>query len=259
MACFVGAWLLQVGFGISVLGLMGLRPESVLGGFWVWQLVTYLFLHGGVFHILFNMLTLWMFGVELERMWGSRFFAKYYFVAGVGAGLTQIIASLLPFGPLASLDTRRRSAHPAQSMDCFWPTRCTFRIARSMFLGLFPIQVRYFVLIMGAISLLSAADGASGVAHMAHLGGIAFGYLYLKSPRWWPPQRGGRDQVPLREMAYQQDATEVRRLFRRPDRRVQTPHPLSNSPAEPEGFRPTFDRRLTASLPRCPATPHARD
>ena len=67
VACFVGAWLLQAGFGISVLGLLGLRPESVLGGFWVWQPVTYMFLHAGLFHILFNMLALWMFGVELER------------------------------------------------------------------------------------------------------------------------------------------------------------------------------------------------
>ena len=70
VACFVGAWLLQVGFGVSVLGLLGLRPESVLSGFWVWQPVSYMFLHGGFFHILFNMLALWMFGVELERLWG---------------------------------------------------------------------------------------------------------------------------------------------------------------------------------------------
>ncbi len=54
----------------------------------IWQLVTYMFLHGGIFHLLFNMLTLWMFGVELERMWGTRFFTKYYFVTGVGAAAT---------------------------------------------------------------------------------------------------------------------------------------------------------------------------
>src|SRR4051812_9765805 len=69
----------------------GLRPADVVGRFHLWQLVTYMFLHGGIFHILFNMLALWMFGVELERMWGSRFFTKYYFVTGVGAAMTTLI------------------------------------------------------------------------------------------------------------------------------------------------------------------------
>jgi membrane associated rhomboid family serine protease len=76
---------------------LGLRPAAVVGSLAVWQLVTYLFLHGGFFHILFNMLTLWMFGVELERMWGTKYFTQYYFVTGIGAGLTQVILGLLPF------------------------------------------------------------------------------------------------------------------------------------------------------------------
>ena len=60
----------------------------------MWQLVTYMFLHGGISHILFNMLTLWMMGVELERMWGTAFFTKFYFVCGIGAG-----AHAVPVGP----------------------------------------------------------------------------------------------------------------------------------------------------------------
>src|SRR5262245_42303131 len=73
----------------------GLRPADIVGRLHLWQPVTYMFLHAGIFHILFNMLALWMFGVELERMWGSRFFTKYYFITGVGAAATTILLSVL--------------------------------------------------------------------------------------------------------------------------------------------------------------------
>src|SRR5687767_6957431 len=76
---------------------LGLRPADVVGKLAIWQIVTYLFLHGGFFHLLFNMLTLWMFGVELERMWGTKFFTKYYFITGIGAGFTQILLGVMPF------------------------------------------------------------------------------------------------------------------------------------------------------------------
>src|SRR6202008_2614323 len=71
--------------------------------FRVWQLGTYLFLHAGVLHILFNMLALWMFGAELERIWGTRYFLKYYFVTGIGAAILTVLFSLLPFGFAADL------------------------------------------------------------------------------------------------------------------------------------------------------------
>ena len=77
---------------------LGLRPVDVVGHLYVWQLATYMFLHAGVLHILFNMLALWMFGTELERIWGTRYFIKYYFVTGVGAALLTLLFSLLPFG-----------------------------------------------------------------------------------------------------------------------------------------------------------------
>src|SRR5690349_16118633 len=75
---------------------LGLRPADIVTKLHVWQPVTYMFLHGGIFHILFNMLALWMFGVELERMWGSRFFTQFYFVSGVGAALTTILLAFTP-------------------------------------------------------------------------------------------------------------------------------------------------------------------
>jgi membrane associated rhomboid family serine protease len=90
-----------VGFVLGVLVpeitlRLGLVPQAVLEQGALWQPFTYMFLHGGIFHLLFNMLALWMFGVELERMWGSAFFAKYYFVTGLGAAAAQILLGLFP-------------------------------------------------------------------------------------------------------------------------------------------------------------------
>src|SRR5205807_1520566 len=86
------------GFLPVLTDVLSLRPELVVRRFWLWQLATYMFLHGGLFHILFNMLALWMFGTELDRIWGSRFFLKFYFITGIGAGVLTVVVSLLPFG-----------------------------------------------------------------------------------------------------------------------------------------------------------------
>src|SRR5437870_3622492 len=74
----------------------GLRPADIFGRLHIWQPITYMFLHAGIFHILFNMLALWMFGVELERTWGSRYFLQYYFICGVGAAMTTMLLSFVP-------------------------------------------------------------------------------------------------------------------------------------------------------------------
>jgi len=84
-------------FAQSVIPYLGLVPAFVLRRFWVWQVATYMFLHGGIFHIVFNMLALWMFGAELERRWGTRYFLKFYFVTGIGAGALTVLFSTLPF------------------------------------------------------------------------------------------------------------------------------------------------------------------
>jgi len=76
---------------------LGLSPQAVLKHGYVWQPLTYMFLHVGIGHILFNMLALWMFGTELERIWGTRYFLKFYFVTGIGAGVLTVLFSLLPF------------------------------------------------------------------------------------------------------------------------------------------------------------------
>jgi len=82
-------------FAQSVVAYLGLVPTLVLHQFWVWQVATYMFLHGGIFHIVFNMLALWMFGAELERIWGTRYFLKFYFVTGIATLLASLGAGWL--------------------------------------------------------------------------------------------------------------------------------------------------------------------
>ena len=160
----------------------GLRPADVVGSLQLWQPVTYMFLHGGLFHLLFNMLALWMFGVELERMWGSRFFTKFYFVSGVGAALTTL---LLSFTPLPFADQLYYSLTIGASGAVYGVLFAYARYFphRPIYLYfVFPVPAKYFVIIIGAISLLSSMNGpGGGVAHTTHLGGLIAAYLYLKS------------------------------------------------------------------------------
>ncbi len=100
----IGVFLTTLLAPRAIITLFGLSPVAVLQHGQVWQLATYLFIHSptSISHILFNMLAVWMFGVELERRWGTRFFTKYYFVCGIGAGVCTILASLLPFASAQS-------------------------------------------------------------------------------------------------------------------------------------------------------------
>ncbi len=166
---------------------LGLLPVAVVEHFWLWQLVTYMFLHGGIFHILFNMLALWMFGAELERTWGTRYFLKFYFVTGIGSGLFTVIFSLLPFGLaryLYGADIIGASGAIfglLLAYALYFPDRPIY-----MYL-VFPIPAKIFVLILGVIELWSSVSGVQGgVANATHLFGILVGYLMLKGVRISP-------------------------------------------------------------------------
>jgi membrane associated rhomboid family serine protease len=159
----------------------GLIPRAVLELFAVWQLFSYMFLHDptGFVHILFNMLALWMFGKDLEATWGTRRFLKYYLVCGVGAGICVVIGNAL-FG---SMDTRTIGASGA-IYGVLLAFGMLFPDTMVLFFFLFPIKAKYFVMIIGAIAfMMTFGSTGSGVSHVAHLGGMVFGYLYLKSPR----------------------------------------------------------------------------
>jgi membrane associated rhomboid family serine protease len=166
--------------------VLGLRPEAVLGQLRVWQLATYMFLHASVSHILLNMLVLWMLGSELERSWGTRYFLKFYFVTGVGAGILTVLFSLLPF----EFADRLYQSTVIGASGAIFGLLLAYALAfpdRPIYLYfLFPIPAKYFVLIIGAIELYSSAGGTGGVANATHLGGLLVAYLLLKGSRAHP-------------------------------------------------------------------------
>jgi membrane associated rhomboid family serine protease len=164
-----------------IIGYLGLVPRRVVTEGWIWQLGTYMFLHGGPVHILFNMLGVWMFGTELERLWGTKFFSRFYAITGGGAGLTVVAVGLLPFEvtqPTYVLPTIGASGALyglLMAFAMYYPERPIL-----MFL-LFPVPAKYFVMILGALAFLAGPGG--GISNAAHLGGLIFGYLYLRGGR----------------------------------------------------------------------------
>jgi membrane associated rhomboid family serine protease len=171
----------------ALVPLLGLFPALVLRQFRVWQLGTYMFVHGGLFHILFNMLALWMFGAELERIWGTRYFLKFYFVSGIGAGVLTVLFSLLPFAVAQQIQYSVVIGASGAVYALLLGYALYFPDRPIYMYFLFPIPARIFVLIMGAIAFYSSLSGAGGgVANATHLGGLIVGYLYLKGARTNP-------------------------------------------------------------------------
>ena len=164
----------------------GLRPADVLGQFRLWQLASYMFLHAGLFHILFNMLALWMFGTELERIMGTRSFMRFYFVTGIGAGVLTVLFSLLPFAFARQLEHSIVIGASGAiyglllAYGMYFPDRPIY-----MYL-VFPIPAKYFVAIMGAIAFYSSMTERGGVANATHLGGLLVAYVFLKGGRNHP-------------------------------------------------------------------------
>jgi membrane associated rhomboid family serine protease len=164
-----------------IVDYLGLTPQLVVQKGWIWQLATYMFLHGGPVHILFNMLGVWMFGTELERLWGTKFFARFYAITGIGAGLTVVAVGMLPFA--ATYSTYVSTTIGASgalygllmAFAMYYPDRPIL-----MFL-LFPVPAKYFVMILGALAFLAGPGGE--ISNAAHLGGLVFGYFYLRGGR----------------------------------------------------------------------------
>jgi membrane associated rhomboid family serine protease len=161
----------------------GLRPADLFTKFAVWELVTYLFIHASVSHIFFNMLMLYFVGVELERMWGTRYFVKFYAVAGIGAGLTQVVLGVLPFSFANQFYYPSTVGASGALYGLLLAYALYFPTREFLIFFIFPVQARYFVMILGGLALLFSLGGGSGVAHTAHLGGLLTGYLYLKGKR----------------------------------------------------------------------------
>jgi len=184
----------QVAFPITTI-VLGLHPAWIIPApspfppehvFWAWQVGTYMFLHGGIFHIVFNMLALWMFGTELERTWGTRYFLKFYLVTGVGAGALTVLFSLLPFGFARQLQYANVIGASGAIYGLLLAYAMYFPERPIYMYFVFPIPAKIFVAIMGAIAFFSSMSDAGGVANATHLGGLLIAYLFLKSARIHP-------------------------------------------------------------------------
>lgn len=159
----------------GLLTFLWLRPSDVLqGGEW-WQVVTYMFVHGGWGHIFFNMLALFLFGIQLERRMGSTDFLLYYFVCGIGAGIaTVFINSATGQGMIPIVGASGAIFALLLAFAAFFPD------ARIFIFGILPIRAPIAVLAYAGIEIfLQFTNFQSGVAHLTHLAGLAFGYLFL--------------------------------------------------------------------------------
>lgn len=166
---------LNVNLYLWLTNSFALHSYDVLVQFKIWQLVTYMFLHGDFWHIFFNMFVFWMFGTELEAEWGSRQFLKYYFICGIGAGIINIL--LTPSDP--SYPGTVGASGAIYGVMVAYALRYPDRPVYIWFL--FPIKVKYLVGFLAMISLLSTWNPQSdGIAHAAHLGGMVVGFVYLK-------------------------------------------------------------------------------
>lgn len=174
VAGFVIAWLSGP---ISFSYLFGLTVPEVFSSFRIYQFLTYLFVHGNLVHLLFNMLILYIFGRELELYWGTPFFLRYYFISGIGAGICS-----LPFiwginGPMIGASGALFALLVAYGL--LFPDRVIMLLP-------FPVRMkaRQMVLIFIGLELffLFNSSGGGEIAHFAHLGGALVGFIYLRWP-----------------------------------------------------------------------------
>jgi membrane associated rhomboid family serine protease len=166
---------------IYIFRTFALIPSFVVHGR-IWQVFTYSFLHAGLFHVLFNMLSLWMFGSTLEQHWGRRQFLEFYFLSVAGGALTTIaiayaghgLFGLLPDGP-PTVGASAGVYGLLLAFGWFFGEQDVF-----MFPLPFSMKAKYMVGILIIIALAGALGDAGGTANIAHLGGLLFAFLYLK-------------------------------------------------------------------------------
>ena len=198
---FIATWVFGRG-GFDLTSQFGLH-FFLASDFRVYQFLTYMFLHGGFQHILFNMFALWMFGSVIERVWGPKKFLFYYIVCGVGAGITQEIVQYVDYSiqGLSAYQYVSVGNGVRMAMDQYLNLRTTIGASGAVYgillaFGMifpnerlfiipfpFPIKAKWLIIGYFAIELFSALSSpGDGVAHMAHLGGMIFGFFLI---RYW--------------------------------------------------------------------------
>lgn len=152
--------------------LFGLTPYAVTHALYVWQPLTYLFLHAGFFHILFNLYVLWVFGPDVENAWGGKQFLFYYFLTGVGAGIVDVLIG--PSSPAMTIGCSGALFGLMLAYAMLFPNRIIYYLV-------IPMKAKWFVAIMGVIEFIDLLGSPnSGVSYIAHLSGLLIGYLYLR-------------------------------------------------------------------------------
>lgn len=240
---FIATWVMELR-GIDLTSLLGLH-FFLAQDFHLYQLVTYLFLHGGFTHIFFNMFALWMFGAVIERVWGPKKFLFYYISCGIGAGLVQeavqyvnyMAEGLAAYQYVNLGGTRMLTADYLNLWTTIGASGAVYAILLAfgmlypnerLFIIPFPFPIKAKWLVVGyiAIELFSALNGpGDGVAHTAHLGGMLFGFIMI---RHWKKHPGtgnyGRnrgqeffDNMKQRYDARQRHSSQRRRWVDEPD------------------------------------------
>jgi membrane associated rhomboid family serine protease len=167
---------------------LALIPDRVLHGF-IWQMITYSFLHAGILHILFNMLGLWWFGAPLEMDWGKNRFLEFYVFCVMGAALTTIAVSYTGVGGITpQTGTIGASGGVLGILMAFG---MLYGDREILLYFVLPIKAKYFVAGVAFFELINAIEAArpghgQGIAYVCHLGGLLFGFLYVK----FVPRRG---------------------------------------------------------------------
>jgi len=193
---------------------LGLLP---LGhGFYLWQLITYQFMHANFRHLLYNMFGLWMFGMEVEHVWGSRRFLGFYLVCGVAAGISQLILAPL-LEPASVISVSGAGIPTVGASGAVYAVLVAFAMMfpdRYIYLSfLLPVKAKYFIFGLIALGVLSIGDQGT-IANLAHLGGAAAGYVYVlyvarrfpfqglvdQLGRWLNSRRSRRSEEPYSEV-----------------------------------------------------------
>src|SRR5450759_108287 len=170
------AFLLDSVSGDLLTELMALWPIGA--NFMPWQIITYAFLHGNLSHLLFNMFGVYMFGSDLERVWGPRRYFTFYMVSAISAAITQLIVSSLTGAVYPTIGASGAVFGLLLAFAMVFPRRMVVPLFPPI-----PMRAPTFVALYGGLELVLGVTGTqAGVAHFAHLGGMAGGFLLL---RYW--------------------------------------------------------------------------
>jgi membrane associated rhomboid family serine protease len=171
--------------GPTFTGKFALVPYQVTHEFYVWQLVTYIFLHGGFLHIIFNMLGLWMFGTELERLWGKKAFTKFFFLCGIGGALFKTLLNPMSTGSTIGASGAILGILVAYAF--IFPERI-------IILYIFPLKVKWFVIGTAVITVLSSLRDGGSTDYRVHLGGMLCALFYMRGRGFFTDFRSHYDR-----------------------------------------------------------------